>query len=43
MAAVLNNAIIVVAMRLLTQLPSLDDLLRSMNSEEALRDGSRYL
>ena len=43
MAAVLNNAFIVVAMRLLTQLPSLDELLRSMNSEDALRDGSRYL
>ena len=43
MAAVLNNALIVVVMRLLDQLPSVADLLRSMNSEDALRDGSRYL
>ena len=43
MAAVLSNAFIVAVTRALTQLPSLDDLLRSMNSEDALRDGSRYL
>ena len=43
MAAVLNNAFLVVVMRALHQLPTLDDLLRSMNREDALRDGSRFL
>ena len=43
MAAVLNNALIVMAMRVLGALPSLDDLLRSMNAQDSLRDGSRFL
>jgi hypothetical protein len=38
-----GSALIVAVMRMLNQLPSLDDLLRSMNSEDALRDGSRFL
>ena len=42
MTTVLCNELIVAAARVLNRLPSLDDLIRSMNSE-ALRDGSRYL
>jgi hypothetical protein len=43
MAAVLNNAFLLAVARLLNQLPTLDDLLRTLNREEGLRDGSRYL
>jgi hypothetical protein len=42
-AAVLGNALIVAVARALTRLPSLDDLLRAMNREDSLHDGSRYL
>jgi hypothetical protein len=42
-AAVLSNAFIVAVLRSLTRLPSLGDMLRAMNREDALRDGSRYL
>ena len=43
MAAVLNNAFLLAVMRVFHELPTVDALLRSMNSEEALRDGSRFL
>lgn len=43
MGAVLHSAFLAAIARALNQLPSLDDLLRSMNGEDALRDGSRYL
>lgn len=43
MGAVLHSALLAAIARVLNQLPSLDDLLRSMNGEDALRDGSRYL
>ncbi|GAB3660704.1 hypothetical protein [Ramlibacter alkalitolerans] len=42
MAAVLTHALIVAVARVIQQIPSLDDLLRSMNSGDALQDGSRY-
>ncbi|HET8744867.1 MAG TPA: hypothetical protein VFM98_04645 [Ramlibacter sp.] len=43
MGAVLLSAILAAIARVLNQRPRLHDLLRAMNSEDALRDGSRYL
>lgn len=43
MAAVLNNAFLAAVAQVLHRIPSIDDLLRSLNREDALRDGSRYL
>ena len=42
MAAVLNNAFLVLVARVIHEIPSLDELLDAMNREDALRDGSRY-
>lgn len=42
MSAVLHNSFFLVLARVLHQIPTFDDLLRAMNREDALRDGSRY-
>lgn len=43
MAAVLNNAFLEFAARVIHAVPSLDELLDAMNREDGLRDGSRFL